>query len=52
MDIDGNTYDLRVSIIPVVFCEKIVLRILYNNGFNYCLDNLKLLPIKDLNLKK
>ena len=52
MDIDGNTYDLRVSIIPVVFGEKIVLRILYNNGFNYCLDNLKLLPNQRLELEK
>ena len=52
MDIDGNTYDLRVSIIPVVFGEKIVLRILYNNGFNYCIDNLKLLPKQRLELEK
>lgn len=52
MDIYGNTYDLRVSIIPVVFGEKIVLRILYNNGFNYCIDNLKLLPKQRLELEK
>ena len=52
IDIGGNTYDLRVSIIPVVFGEKIVLRILYNNGFNYCLDNLKLLPNQRLELEK
>lgn len=52
MDIDGNTYDLRVSIIPVVFGEKIVLRILYNNGFNYCIDNLKLLHKQRLELEK
>ena len=52
MDIDGNTYDLRVSIIPVVFGEKIVLRILYNNGFNYYIDNLKLLPKQRLELEK
>lgn len=52
MDIDGNTYDLRVSIIPVVFGEKIVLRILYNNGLNYCIDNLKLLPKQRLELEK
>lgn len=52
MDIDGNTYDLRVSIISVVFGEKIVLRILYNNGFNYCIDNLKLLPKQRLELEK
>lgn len=52
MDIDGNTYDLRVSIIPVVFGEKIVLRILYNTGFNYCIDNLKLLPKQRLELEK
>ena len=52
IDIGGNTYDLRVSIIPVVFGEKIVLRILYNNGFNYCIDNLKLLPKQRLELEK
>lgn len=52
MDIYGNIYDLRVSIIPVVFGEKIVLRILYNNGFNYCIDNLKLLPKQRLELEK
>ena len=36
----------------MVFGEKIVLRILYNNGFNYCIDNLKLLPKQRLELEK
>ncbi|MBS4956633.1 MAG: type II/IV secretion system protein [Clostridium sp.] len=35
-------YDLRVSIIPIVYGEKIVIRILYGNVFNYSIDNLNL----------
>lgn len=33
-------YDLRISSIPVVYGEKIVIRILYSNNFNYTLENL------------
>lgn len=33
-------YDLRVSTIPVVFGEKIVIRILYCDNFNYKLEDL------------
>lgn len=52
LDIDDNTYDLRVSVIPVVFGEKIVLRILYNNKFTYSLDNLRLLPKQRVAMEK
>ncbi len=37
-----NTYDIRVSITPVIFGEKIVLRVFYGNISKYSLDNLKL----------
>ncbi|AOR24945.2 pilus assembly protein TapB [Clostridium taeniosporum] len=37
---DNNNYDLRVSSIPVVYGEKIVIRILYSNNFNYRLEDL------------
>ena len=40
--INGENYDLRVSIIPIVYGEKIVIRILYGNVFNYSLENLNL----------
>jgi len=33
-------YDLRISSIPVVYGEKIVIRILYCNNFNYKLEDL------------
>lgn len=33
-------YDLRISSIPVVYGEKIVIRILYCNNFDYKLDDL------------
>ncbi|NFG23322.1 type II/IV secretion system protein [Clostridium botulinum] len=37
---DHNNYDLRVSSIPVVYGEKIVIRILYSENFNYKLEDL------------
>lgn len=39
---DEKEYDLRVSIIPIVYGEKIVIRILYGNVFNYSIDKLNL----------
>lgn len=33
-------YDLRISSIPVIYGEKLVIRILYCNNFNYRLENL------------
>ena len=35
-----NTYDIRVSITPVIFGEKIVLRVFYGNISKYSLENL------------
>lgn len=37
-----KSYDLRISTMPAVFCEKVVIRILYGNGFNYSIDKLNL----------
>lgn len=37
---NDNNYDLRVSSIPVVYGEKIVIRILYSENFNYKLEDL------------
>lgn len=36
------TYDLRVSILPILYGEKIVIRILYGDMFKYSLENLRL----------
>lgn len=37
---NNNEYDLRVSCIPVINGERIVLRILDTNEFNYTIDNI------------
>lgn len=37
---NNKKYDLRVSSIPVIYGEKIVIRILYCNSFNYKLEEL------------
>ena len=37
-----KSYDLRISTMPAVFGEKVVIRILYGNGFNYSIDKLNL----------
>ena len=34
-----NTYNIRVSITPVIFGKKIVLRVFYGNISKYSLDN-------------
>lgn len=34
LKIDGNVYDLRVSVLPTIFGEKVVLRIQDKEGFN------------------
>lgn len=39
---DEKDYDLRISIIPIVYGEKVVIRILYGNVFNYSIDKLNL----------
>ena len=35
-----KSYDLRVSTMPTIFGEKVVIRILYGNDFNYAIENL------------
>lgn len=47
----GKSYDLRVSIIPIVYGEKIVIRVLYGNVFNYSLENLNLTQYQMKKLK-
>ena len=39
---DEKDYDLRISIIPIVYGEKVVIRVLYGNVFNYSIDKLNL----------
>lgn len=39
---DEDEYDLRISIIPIVYGEKLVIRILYGNVFNYSINKLNL----------
>lgn len=46
------TYDIRVSITPVIFGEKIVLRVFYGNISKYSLDNLKLVKEQLVVLEK
>ncbi|MBM6820617.1 MAG: type II/IV secretion system protein [Clostridium sp.] len=48
---DEKDYDLRVSIIPIVHGEKIVIRILYGNVFNYSIDKLNLTDKQKKKLK-
>lgn len=40
IEYNGKKYDLRVSTIPVINGEKLVIRILYCDNFNYNLENL------------
>ena len=44
-------YDLRISIIPIVYGEKAVIRILYGNVFNYSIDKLNLTQNQKKKLK-
>ena len=44
-------YDLRISIIPIVYGEKAVIRILYGNVFNYSIDKLDLTDNQKKKLK-
>lgn len=41
---DGNDYDFRVSTLPTVYGEKIVIRILDTTAFNFTRDQLGFLP--------
>ena len=40
VEYNGVKYDLRVSSIPVVYGEKIVIRVLYGDSFDYKLEDL------------
>lgn len=40
IEYSGKKYDLRISTIPIVNGEKIVIRILYCDNFNYTLESL------------
>lgn len=42
INIYAKSYDLRVSIIPITYGEKIVIRVLYGDIFNYSLEGLNL----------
>ena len=44
-------YDLRISVIPIVYGEKLVIRILYGNVFNYSIDKLNLTDNQKRKLK-
>ena len=46
-----KTYDLRVSIIPVSYGEKIVIRVLYRDVFNYSLNKLNLTKTQISNIR-
>lgn len=46
-----KNYDLRISTMPAVFGEKVVIRILYGNGFNYSIDRLNLTSKQIMKLK-
>ena len=45
-------YDLRVSILPIVYGEKVVIRILYKEGFDIGLSNIGFSSEDSLKIKK
>ena len=49
---NDKKYDLRVSTIPVVYGEKIVIRILYCGNFNYNLESLGFTEAKIKKIRK
>lgn len=48
----GEEFDLRLSTIPLVYGEKIVIRILYTNLFNYTIGSLNLTKVQKDDLEK
>lgn len=52
IEYDDKKYDLRVSIIPVINGEKIVIRILYCDNFNYTLESLGFTESKAEKIRK
>ena len=52
MEVDNKNYDLRLSTITIIYGEKLVIRILYNDVFNHKLDELNMTNIQRNKLKK
>ena len=52
IEVDEKNYDLRLSTIPIIYGEKLVIRILYNDVFNHKLDELNMTQIQKEKLKK
>lgn len=50
--VDGKQYDLRISSLPTVYGEKIVIRILSKQGFLLGLDKLELFPAELEKIKR
>lgn len=49
---DLDTFDCRISTVPVIYGEKMVIRILYQEKLDYSIEGLKLLDYQLENLKK
>lgn len=47
-----GTFDCRISTVPVIYGEKMVIRILYQEKLDYSIEGLKLLDYQLENLKK
>lgn len=52
IDIDNNTYDLRISTIPTIKGEKLVIRILYGDTFKYNMESLNLNKKQENKIKR
>lgn len=50
--VNGKSYDLRLSTIPIIYGEKLVIRILYGEIFNYNTSSLNLNINQSKKLKK
>lgn len=50
--VNGKNYDLRLSTIPIIYGEKLVIRILYGEIFNYNISSLNLNVNQMKKLKK
>lgn len=50
--VNGKNYDLRLSTIPIIYGEKLVIRILYGEIFNYNISSLNLNVNQIKKLKK
>ena len=52
IDISNNTYDLRISTIPTIKGEKLVIRILYGETFKYNMKSLNLNKKQEEKIKR